>query len=77
MFAKKKSPKAPKTGSDTEFWVGWGVKDYIAREAREKYLAPHQKLANKWGASGSSGALTIHWYFLTNSSCRVLATQRN
>ena len=29
--------------------MGWGVKDFDVREARENFLAPHPKLANRWG----------------------------
>ena len=35
-------------------------------DAREKFLAPHPKLANRWGARGSGGVPTFHFYFLTN-----------
>ena len=30
---------------------------------RQKFLAPHPKLADRWGARGSGGVLTIHCYF--------------
>ena len=35
----------------TWFWVRWGAKIFDASVARKIILAPHSKLANRWGAS--------------------------
>ena len=40
-------------GADTGFRVGWGAKDFIARESRGNLLAPHPKFAKRWGAKFS------------------------
>ena len=45
------------SGAATEFWVGWGNKDF---------LAPQPNLAIRWGDRGSGGVLTFHCYFLIN-----------
>ena len=35
--------------------------------ARENFLAPHPKLANRWGARGSRWVANFHCYLLTNN----------
>ena len=48
---------------------------YILDDKKKNYiLAPHPKLANRWGARGSGGALAFHCYFLTNKDNKKTST---
>ena len=49
-----------KTGAATGFLVGWGAKDFDAREAHEIFLEPNPNLTYRWGTYDFLGGV-LRW----------------